>query len=110
MFENMNPLDRPTAFLEIGILLLITFVLGYLCAYFLGVPSSIITENKKNKSKKVKKKRIKKEAIIKEEEYVDPRDIITEPTEIKAVLTRDRKGNAIDTLKTGSESTSSTFE
>ena len=36
----------------------------------------------------------------KDDEEVDPRDIITEPTTIKAVLTRDRKGNAMASIQT----------
>ena len=89
----MNPLDRPTAFLEIFILLLITFILGYISA---RIP---IGSQPFKKSSDLKKK----DQII--EEDVDPRDIITEPTTIKAVLTRDRKGNAIDPIKTGENRT-----
>jgi len=89
----MNPLDRPTAFLEIFILLLITFILGYISA---RIPIGSQPFKKSSDSKK-------KDQII--EEDVDPRDIITEPTTIKAVLTRDRKGNAIDPIKTGENRT-----
>ena len=90
MFENMNPMDRPTAFLEIAILLLITFIIGFVSARIPigGDSSSPIKKPKRSK---------KKEEVVVEE--VDPRDIITEPTEIRAVLTRDRKGNAINPLK-----------
>ena len=89
MFENMNPLDRSTAFLEIAILLLIAFVLGYVAA---KLPISPLGKKKIINEAKSK--------IDEEEEYIDPRDIITEPTSIKAVLTRDRKGNAIEPKKT----------
>jgi len=88
MFENMNPMDRPTAFLEIAILLLITFILGYISA---RIPIGSESPIKKPKRSK------KTEEVVTEE--VDPRDIITEPTAIRAVLTRDRKGNAINPVK-----------
>lgn len=91
MFENMNPLDRPTAFFEIAVLLLISFIIGFLAA---RLPISGSIPIKKNK-------RFKKSPNIIDDEYVDPRDIITEPTSIKAVLTRDRKGNPIAPMKTG---------
>ena len=89
MFENMNPMDRPTAFLEIAILLLITFILGYVSA---RIPIGSESPIKKPKRSK------KTEEVVAEEE-IDPRDIITEPTAIRAVLTRDRKGNAINPVK-----------
>ena len=66
MFENMNPLDRPTAFLEIGILLFISFILGYIAAR-IPIPTEKIQFGKKS------------ETIEEPEEEVDPRDIITEP-------------------------------
>jgi len=78
MFETMNPLDRSTAFFEIAIIILISFLLGYVVA---KIPLG------------EKKKEAKKE---KEIEEVDPRDIIKEPNGIMANLTRDRDGNAID--------------
>jgi len=74
----MNPLDRSTAFFEIAIIILISFLLGYVVA---KIPLG------------EKKKEAKKE---KEIEEVDPRDIIKEPNGIMANLTRDRDGNAID--------------
>jgi len=86
MFENMNPMDRPTAFFEIAVLLLISFIIGFVAA---KLPVSAISGFTKNK-----------QTNDVEDEFVDPRDIITEPTSIKAVLTRDRKGNAIETIKT----------
>lgn len=78
MFETMNPLDRSTAFFEIAIIILISFLLGYVVA---KIP---LGEKKKEAKKK------------KEIEEVDPRDIIKEPNGIMANLTRDRDGNAID--------------
>ena len=90
MFENMNPLDKPTAFFEIGVLLLISFILGYVCAYYFGSAKA-----KNNTS--IKKKPVKTSANIIDTD--DPRNIISEPTSIKAVLTRDRKGNPIAPVK-----------
>ena len=90
MFENMNPLDKPTAFFEIGVLLLISFILGYVCAYYF---SSARTKKKPI----TKKKPVKTSANIIDTD--DPRNIISEPTGIKAVLTRDRKGNPIAPVK-----------
>jgi len=81
----MNPMDRPTAFFEIAILLLISFVIGFIAA---RIP---LADSDLPKGGGFFKKGSKKM----EEEQVDPRDIITEPTTIQAVLTRDRKGNAI---------------
>ncbi len=75
----MNPLDRSTAFIEIAIIIFISFLLGYLIG---RIPLG------------ERKKEVKKN---KEEEKTDPRDIIIEPTEIMAKLTRDRDGNAINT-------------
>lgn len=86
----MNPMDRPTAFFEIAVLLFISFIIGYLAARLPIGGDSVVK----------KSKRTKKSLNIIDEEYVDPRDIITEPTTIKAVLTRDRKGNAIAPMKT----------
>lgn len=74
----MNPLDRSTAFIEIAIIVLISFLLGYLIG-------KIPLGEKKKANKK-----------IKQEEETDPRDIISEPTEIMANLTRGRDGKAID--------------
>lgn len=95
MFENMNPLDRPTAFFEIAVLLLISFIIGFLAAR-LPIAGNITSKNNR---------RTKKSPNIIDDDHVDPRDIITEPTTIKAVLTRDRKGNAIATLKTATKKT-----
>ena len=85
MFENMNPLDRSTAFIEIGILLLVSFILGFVAA---KIPLSALQKSSK-----------KENNTIADNEEVDPRDIITEPTTIKAVLTRDRKGNAMASIQ-----------
>ncbi len=74
----MNPLDRSTAFIEIAIIIFISFLLGYLIG---RIP---LGERKKEAKKN------------KEEEETDPRDIISEPTGIMANLTRDREGKAID--------------
>ncbi len=87
MFENMTPIDRPTAIFEIVGLLLISFVLGYICA---RIP--LTSGNSDSKTSSSRKKIKKTHEIITD---IDPRDIISEPTTIKAVLTRDRKGNAI---------------
>ena len=87
----MNPMDRPTAFFEIAVLLLISFIIGFLAA---RIPIAGNTPKNSNR-------RSKKSHNIIDDEEVDPRDIITEPTSIKAVLTRDRKGNPIAPMKTG---------
>ncbi len=86
MFENMNPLDRPTAVFEIVVLLFISFILGYVCARI------FVSKNKKYIPSAATKKIKKNQDQITD---IDPRDIISEPTTIKAVLTRDRKGNPI---------------
>lgn len=85
MFENLNPFDRTTAYIEIAIMLLLSFVFGYLVA-------RIPIEGSKKKLTRTKKK----QNIEEDKEEVDPRDIITEPTQIRAVLTRERGGKAID--------------
>ena len=90
MFENMNPLDSTTAFFEIAVLLLISFIIGFVAAR-IPIPGSASVKNNG---------RTKKGANKIEEEEIDPRDIITEPTTIKAVLTRDRKGNRIAPVET----------
>ena len=89
MFENMNPLDRSTAFFEIAVLLLISFIIGFIAAR-IPIKESVVKNENRNKNK----------PNSGNAEVIDPRDIITEPTTIKAVLTRDRKGNAIAPLKT----------
>ncbi|WP_232285851.1 hypothetical protein [Aquimarina agarilytica] len=80
-------MDRPTAIFEIVALLLISFVLGYICA---RIP--LTSGNSDSKTSIPRKKTKKAHEMISD---IDPRDIISEPTTIKAVLTRDRKGNAI---------------
>ncbi|WP_010522552.1 hypothetical protein [Aquimarina agarivorans] len=82
----MNPLDSSTAILEIVVLLLISFVLGYVCA-------RIPLTHKKSRPETSNNKNTKK--VTEAMDITDPRDIISEPTTIKAVLTRDRKGNAV---------------
>lgn len=95
MFENMNPMDRPTAFFEIAVLLLISFIIGFLAAR-IPIPGSDTLKSKRPS---------KKSPNIIDDEHVDPRDIITEPTSIKAILTRDRKGNPISPIKMGERKT-----
>lgn len=85
MFENMNPLDRSTAFIEIGVIILISFVLGYLIGR-LTLDGSM---------KRISFKKKKEEA---EEEELNPRDVISEPEGIMATLTRNREGKAMDDL------------
>lgn len=91
MFENMNPLERPTAFFEIAILLLISFIIGFVAAR-IPIPGGDVIKNNEGTKESTNNTDV---------EEVDPRDIITEPTSIKAVLTRDRKGNRIAPMKTG---------
>ena len=79
----MNPLDILSSFLEIGILLLISFILGFVAAKIPLGSNSEFSFLKKEKN------------ALDVQENVDPRDIITEPQTIRAVLTRDRKGNAV---------------
>ncbi len=79
MFTEFIPSDRPTAFLEIGIILLITFILGFICA---KIPLG-------------KKKALHTGAPL-EEPHFEERDIITEPTTIRATLTRERGGTLAD--------------
>jgi len=82
MFENMNPLDRSTAFIEIGIIIIISFILGYIIGKVpLGEKKRISIFNKK---------------ASEVEEDLNPRDIISEPEGIMATLTRNREGKAID--------------
>lgn len=76
MFTEFIPTDRPTAFLEIGIILLITFVLGFLCG---KIPLAT-------------KKTVIYTPAISTDTIVEDRDIITEPTTIRATLTRKRGG------------------
>jgi len=88
MFENMNPLDRPTAFLEIGILIFIAFVLGFICANIKMKDVSVGDYVNNTLGK------IKNGGSETKETYSD-RDIIIEPTGIRATKTRDRKGNLV---------------
>ena len=88
MFENMNPLDRPTAFLEIGILIFIAFVLGFICASIKMKDVSVGDYVNNTLG------RIKNGGKETTEKYSD-RDIIVEPTGIRATKTRDRKGNLV---------------
>ena len=101
MFENMNPLDKPTAFFEIGVLLLISFILGYVCAYY-------FSSGRTTKKTITKKKPVKTSANIIDTD--DSRNIISEPTSIKAVLTRDRKGNPIAPVKKDSSVKNNTIK
>ena len=50
MFENMNPLDRSTAFIEIAIIIFISFLLGYLIG-------RIPLGERKKEAKKIKRKK-----------------------------------------------------
>ncbi len=79
MFTEFIPNDRPTAFFEIGIILLITFILGFICAKIpLGKKEEVYAGSSP------------------EDIHFEERDIITEPTTIRATLTRERGGTLAD--------------
>ena len=83
MFENMNPLDKSTAWLEIFLLMLGAFLIGYYFArwYFKTKMQKTIDECEEEK------KNLKLENL----EHANS----TFPSGIKAVQTRDRKGELI---------------
>lgn len=92
----MNSLDILSSFLEIGVLLLISFILGFVAAKIPLGSNTEISFLKKGKND------------LTTEENVDPRDIITEPQTIRAVLTRDRKGNAVSNTEKSDNKNSKT--
>ena len=79
----MNPLDRSTAYLEIAIIILISFLIGYIIG-------RIPLGDRKKTLKKIKE--------VLPEEALNPRDIISEPKGIMATLTRDREGKEIKSI------------
>ncbi len=82
MFTEFIPSDRPVAFLEIGIILLITFILGFLCGrIILAKVNRTVKSNPDTKTD------------------FEERDIISEPTTIRATLTRERGGNLVEQQK-----------
>jgi len=86
MFENMNPLDKSTAWLEIFLLMFGAFLIGYFFArwYFKTKMQKTIDECEEEK------KNLKLENL----EHANS----TFPSGIKAVLTRDRKGELIHSI------------
>ena len=87
MFENMNPLDKSTAWLEIFLLMLGAFLIGYYFArwYFKMIMQKTIDECE------AEKKNLKLENL----EHANS----TFPSGIKAVQTRDRKGELINQVQ-----------
>ncbi len=86
MFENLNPLDKSTAWLEIFLLMFGAFLIGYYFArwYF------------KTKLQKAKEEFEKEKKKLKLENLENSNSTV--PSGIKAVLTRDRKGELINPL------------
>lgn len=84
MFENMNPLDKSTAWLEIFLLMFGAFLIGYFFArwYFKAKSQKIIDECEEEK------KNLRLENL----EHANS----TFPSGIKAIQTRDRKGELIN--------------
>ena len=87
MFENLNPLDKSTAWIEIFLLMFGAFLIGYFFArwYYKNKLEKAIDECE------VEKKNLRLENL----EHANT----TFPSGIKAVLTRDRKGELINPLK-----------
>ena len=86
MFENMNPLDKSTAWLEIFLLMFGAFLIGYFFArwYYLN----------KLKSQEAEFEEEKKRLMLENLEHGNS----NLPRGIKAVQTRDRKGELINLL------------
>ena len=99
MFENMNPMDRPTAWLEIFILMLGAFIIGYLFArsyYKRKAQKDLEASHKEIRTLKTlggSKTNTAARAADSGFETID------KPGTIKAVKTRERAGVAVESKK-----------
>ena len=93
MFENMNPLDKSTAWLEIFLLMFGAFLIGYFFArwYFKAQSQKLIDECEDEKKK----------LWLENLEHANS----TFHSGIKAVQTRDRKGELINPLNDNDDDT-----
>lgn len=91
MFEQLNPLDRSTAWLEIFILMLGAFLIGY---FFARWYYKKISEEKLSKSFADNRKLKAQSEYNKKEQ--NESDIYDEPGKIKAIKTRERTGVAVE--------------
>lgn len=98
MFENMNPLDKSTAWLEIFLLMFGAFLIGYFFArwYF------------KNKSQKELEDCEEEKRLIKLQQLEHANS--TFPSGIRAVKTRERRGEMVQPVKEQTETKEVEFD
>ncbi len=94
MFENMNPLDKSTAWFEIFLLMLGAFLIGYFFArsYFKSKYKGLLDLCHEEKEKLKKIGYTKANTTFHKETKED--DTTAEETAIKAVKTRERDGSS----------------
>ncbi len=87
MFENIDISPRPSIYLEIGVIVFTSFVLGFICGYIKLNKFNIFSRSKDNQN------------IRCNESTLNNTESIVTPTEIRATKTRDRKGNLVNKPK-----------
>jgi len=94
MFENLNPLDRTTAILEIVIMLVVAFLIGYFTRWF-SAKKTVVVQSSGSSEKELKeyKDKIEKQKLENEELSLELTQLETSCEKLKEELSEHEKLN-----------------